>query len=132
MSASRFENSKMTQLDRKAEARQIITPEDVQDPERLARILNELRESADEERRRFKPSWVDFANIAVVASTTYRFEHRLAGRVKWWIADWQPTNVGANPYAEFFRVATSTDNVLVLLTSSVTAGTCTVHIEEAG
>jgi hypothetical protein len=132
MSAARFENGRMVQLDRKAEARQVLTADDVKDPERLARILNELRSNVDEERRRFKPSRIYFPGVPIAASTKYRFAHRFGGRVNWWVVSWKPTNVAANPYAEFFLDSTTDDNVLVLLSSAVTVGTLTLLVEEAG
>ncbi len=116
---------KVVQLDRPAQARQTITAEDVQDPEKLARILNELRGGLDEERRAFKPRVLDFEDIAFDATgvTKYRFDHNFNGRIRWWVVE-QDDNPSLSEHSS------STANTLVLVSSFNT--TCTIRIEEAG
>lgn len=129
MSHARFENGRMVQLDRKAEPRQAVTVADVQDPERLARLLNELRDGVDAERSRFKPRKIDFVDIPVDNSgdSTVRLAHHFGGRVWWYVIAWKgasfsPFLVGPSTL--------STDNVLVL--GSLVTGTATIRVEEAG
>lgn len=128
MSTSVFENGKIRQLDGRADAPTVLTSEEVQDPEKLARALNDIRREQAEFRRRWTPRVMFFPDVVVdgSGSTPYRFEHNFGARVRWSV-------VGVHDIGGYddLREDPSTDeNVLVLLSGSAT--TLTLRIEEAG
>lgn len=129
MSAAYFANGKMVQLDSKADTDVVVTPEDVKDPEKLARLLQQaLRENA-EERRAWKPRRIWFRDISVTTLGSYRLEHRFGGRVNYHVERWVPASTGDAPLLEVVE-AQSDANVLTLFASS--DGTVTIYVEEAG
>jgi hypothetical protein len=104
-----------------------VTRQDVEDLERLARIVAALRRDVDDLRRRFVADRIDFEDRTVDAlgSIKYRFVHNFGRRVRWWVTDWQ----GASG-ASLSRHADSTDHVLILTSKS--AGVATIRVEVAG
>lgn len=121
----------VAQLDGRAEPDAIITAADVQDPEKLARMVARLFRELAIEKRRWKPSRTYYRDIASTGTTasaqTKRFAHGYGGRVNWWICDWKGTGTVA-PLARKTTATTSDELVLELLTT----GTFTLVIEEAG
>lgn len=129
MSAAYFANGKMVQLDSKADTDVVVTPDDVKDPEKLARLLQQaLRENA-EERRQWKPSRIFFRDLSVTTLGTYRLEHRFGGRVNYYVARWVPAATGDAALFEVIEAQT-TEDVLTLFASS--DGTATICVQEAG
>ncbi len=116
------------QLDRRAEPEEQITEDQATEPPRVARLLMSLLRDVATLKRRWWPRRLDFEDRAVdsTGTTLYRFEHRLGGRVRWWVVDWQ-SSVGS-PWLN--RDATTSNDVLVLV--SLVSGTATIRIEEAG
>lgn len=128
MSAIIPANGPIRQVDLAGEPLEQITPEQVTDEQRLARLLMDvLRQQADLSRR-FWPQFIDFEDVAVDATgaTVYRFAHGLGGRVRWWPVDWS----GATAGPRLVRHANTDDNTLCLV--SYTAGTLTLRVEVAG
>lgn len=115
-------------LDRPAEPDERVTPEDVQDAPKLARLLMRILKELALLRRRWWPRKVDHEDRTVdgTGTTKYRFPHGFGGRVRWWPVDWS----GAASVPGLMRHADSDANTLVLV--SWIAGTVTVRIEEAG
>ncbi len=121
-------DGKTRQLDRQAEPEEQVTPEQVQDPERLARgLMGMLRELA-KLRRRFHPRRIDFEDRAVDATgtTKYRFPHTFGGRVRWSVVGWKSASAGP----QLVEHSDTSSTMLVLV--SYVAGTATVRVEEAG
>ena len=116
------------QLTRPAEPRQQVTPEQVQDPERLARLAMDLLRDVAALKRRFWPRRVDHEDREVDATgtTKYRFPHGFAGRVRWYVVGWSGGSAGAS----LVEHDDTDDSTLVLV--SYVAGTLTLRIEEAG
>jgi hypothetical protein len=115
-------------LDRKVEPAEVFSEEDAKDPAKLARAVQRLLKAANEAARRFDPKTLDIEDVGVVSGTDLRIEHGFGGRVRWWIADWQPTTPGDAP---LFERSTDTDNDALVLEVG-NSGTVTVHVREAG
>lgn len=100
------------------------TAEDVADPEKLARFVQELRaKSATTDKRR----QVDFEDLAVsTGGAQVRLAHGLGARVRWWIVDWSSSGTAA----PVLRKSSDSDEDTLILESYV-AGTATVRVEEA-
>lgn len=127
------------QLDGRKTSTQQLAPEHVQDPQRLARELNELRDKAAEQDRKHDPRRIDFEDLVCTSANTLRLVHGFGGRVRWWVVDWTSTgtplvdSVGdtTNVYSPMLVKTTATDaNTLVL--QSYVSGVATVRVEEAG
>jgi hypothetical protein len=119
---------KVTILDGKAAAEEIITEQDVQEPAKLARILGRTVKVLAEIARRFNPRRIDYEDVpCLTAGAAIQLQHNFKGRVRWWIVDWTSTGTAA-PVLK--RNTTTTADTLVLL--SYVAGTATIRIEEAG
>lgn len=115
-------------LDGRAASDVNITAKDVEDPERLARLVQEQARRVSDIDGRWRPERVDHEDRAVVSGTPLRLEHGFGGRVRWWIVDWQPTTPGD---AALFERASGTDtNTLVLNVGN--SGTVSVRVERAG
>jgi hypothetical protein len=101
------------------------TAEDVKDPEKLARAVQELREAlAGVE----LPRSIDFEDLAAsTGGALLRLAHGFGGRVRWFVMDWQSSGTAA---PVLMRTTASDENTLVL--GSYVAGTVTVRVEEAG
>lgn len=117
------------QLDRPAEPDERVTEEDVQDADKLSRLLMRVLKDVAGIKRRFIPRRIDFEDRAVVAGTPLRLPHGLNARVRWWVVDWIPTSPTDSPVFE--RNATDTTvNTLVLDVGN--PGTVTIRLEVAG
>lgn len=131
MSAAYFDSDgNVVQLDGRAEADESVTPEDVKDAEKLARMVATLRKDVAELKRRWHPRRTYFRDQAVTASTTtkIRLEHGFGGRVNFWPCDWKPTVAGTEPRIE--KHDDTDDNTLVVTSNA--AGTVTILVEQAG
>lgn len=125
----------MVHLDAKAPSRIVITAADVQDPEKLARLLEDAHRRVQELERRDNRSRVYFRDVVITDDTgavQYRFEHRFGGRVNYSAVDWTPSGIYQGPpQFDVDRTSTGTDeDALVLL--SYWTGTMTLAVEEAG
>lgn len=118
-------DGRIRQLDAKAGPTHVLTAEDVQDPDKLARALNELRAEQDAFRRRHEPRWREWEDVTV-GTGAYSFEHGFRGRVRWWVVDWLPDSPADMPVLE--RSSDSTPDTLVL--DSACAGVLTLRVEE--
>lgn len=99
------------------------TAEDVKDPEKLARTVQELRASALGEAERKE---LTFHDVSVsTAGALVKLPHNFGGRVHWSLVDWASTVGGAAPILE--KSTTTDDNTLVL--ASYVAGTASIRIE---
>jgi hypothetical protein len=107
--------------------RQVITSLDVQDPEKLARTLQEQRrdlDALDAPKRE-----IVYEDVAVgSAGALVTLTHNFGGRVLWSVEDWTSTAGGATHILE--KSTTTTADALVLASS--VAGTATIRIEAAG
>lgn len=115
------------QLDRHAEPDEQVTPADVQDPERVSRLLMRILRDLAALKRRWWPLRVDVEDREVDATgtTKYRYPHGFGGRVRWWVVGW--SGAAGPQLAEH----DDTDDMTLVLVSYV-AGTVTLRIEEAG
>ncbi len=120
-------DSAMVPLDGKAPSQIIVTPKDVQDPEKLARQLQDALNSIAELKRAWQPRRLYVRDVPVTTLGSYRFEHRFGGRVNWWVVMWVPDSSG-NGFA-FELDPSSDDDTLVLFSGQ--DGTATICIEEA-
>ncbi len=119
-------DGRVTQIDGKATAPEIVTESEVQEPAKLARLLGRLVVEVAALRRRFAPRRTDFEDCVVTnPATILTLEHSFGGRVRWWIVD-QTSAMMAN------QTADTTADTLVLSVYGDADGTCTVRIEEAG
>ncbi len=130
MSAVVPSNGKLRQLDSPAVPDEQITPDQVTDTDRIARLFMRILKDVAGLKRRYWPDRLDFEDVAVDATgtTLYRFPHGLGGRVRWWPVDWQGSLLTYNP--ALARDPSTDDNTLVLV--SYAAGIVTVRIEAAG
>ena len=128
MSAIVGSNGNVRQLDRQAEPDEQVTPEHVEDKERMARLLMRILRDLALLKRRFWPERMDFEDRAVdnTGTTLYRFSHGFGGRVRWWPVGWKDGALCANLVED----PSTDDSTLVLV--SYEAGTVTVRVEAAG
>lgn len=117
----------LRKLDRPAEPNDQITPDNVQDPDKLSRLIMGIARDVAGLKRRFAPRHIDFEDRTVDATgtTKYRFDHGFTGRVRWWPVDW----TGAAAPALSSDPDTK-EGSLVLI--SYVEGTVSVRVEEAG
>lgn len=122
------------QLDARPTAEPRITAADVADAEKLARIIQGLREDVRELQRGYRPDVVEFRDVAITAGAFVRLAHNLGTtRVNVHEVRWVPKSTASNWECHLLLdTSKSDDNVAVLLASSVTAGTATIRIERAG
>lgn len=120
--------AKVRQLDRTPEPDEQVTPEQMTDTSRLARLLMRILRDVARLKRRWWPEYIDHRDRVVdgTGTTVYRFPHGFGGRVNWWPIDW--TDGAAGP--SLVRDASSDENTLVLV--SHVAGTVTIRVEAAG
>lgn len=126
------------QLDRAAEPATQITPEEVKDASRLARILMGILRDVAALKRRFKPRRLDFedATFDGTGTTKYRFAHGFNGRVRFWVTgctSLTPVTVGfgtATIPPALVQHADTDKNTLVLV--SFVPCTATLRVEESG
>lgn len=106
----------------------VISPENIEDPEVLAELIDDLQgRIADLEASQPGES-VDFEDVAVsTAGTTVKLSHQMGGRVRYWMTDWVPS--AANTVPDIEKDTTNTTaNVLVL--KSYVAGRLTFRVEK--
>jgi len=129
VSALAFTDGTVRQLDRATEADARVTAADVQDPETLARMLQELRKDVARLRGQWTPRSVTFVDVVTTGSggtpQTLRFPHGFGGRVWYSVV----SSSGAAMRLDYSS-ASSTNDVLIL--SSYSAGTFSLRIEEMG
>jgi hypothetical protein len=115
-------------LDRLPDSDERTTASDVQDPEKLARLVQDLRKRVTILERRHAPRWRDFEDVTVsTAGATVQLEHRFGTRVRFHVVDW----TSATGAPDLRKDTTNTDADTLVLASYV-AGTATVRVEEAG
>ena len=117
------------QLDRQAEPDEVVTEEDVQDPNKLARLLMRILKTLAGITRRFYPRRVTFHDRAVTSGDALRLPHGFNARVDWLVVDWVPTTPGDVPIFERVAAAT-TVNTLVLEVGN--SGLVSVRLEVSG
>lgn len=105
-----------------------VAAEDVQDPSRLAQFVSSIFREIASLKARWYPRRIDYEDVAVGNSGTVQLAHGFAGRVRWWVVDWQPTLAGKVPVLA--RDAATDANTLVLI--SAMGGVATIRVEEAG
>jgi hypothetical protein len=101
-----------------------VSSQDVQDPEQLARLIQEQRQTLHglpPGRRE-----IIFEDVATgTAGALLSLPHGIGGRVLWSVVDWASTAGGAAPILE--KDDTTSNDTLVL--ASYVAGTATIRIE---
>lgn len=131
MSAAIIESSGTVRpLDARAGEQINVTADDVKDPDKLARLLQQaLRENA-EMRRRWAPRELYFRDQAVTATTTtkIRLTHGFGGKVNWTVVRWDGSAAGSSYGIDEHS---DTDANTLVIVSSV-AGTATIRVWEAG
>lgn len=69
---------------------EVVTPEDADDPAKLAQILGRLLKSVADLRRQWSPRNLDYEDVPVAVSAGLSsLQHALAGRVRWWVNGWR-------------------------------------------
>jgi len=116
------------QLDRPAEADARVTSEDVQDAEKLARMVQELRKSVTRLERAWAPRVMVYQDVTTTGSggspETLRFAHQMGGRV------WYSVVSSSGAAMRLDQSTATTNDVLVL--TSYSAGTFSLRVEQAG
>ena len=125
MSAAVFSDDEWRQLGGTSDSLLTVTSAEVQDPEKLARMLQTALRELAELRREWRPRVRYWRDVTVdgTAATQCRFEHNLGGRVNWHA-------VGAESTVDLWQHEDTDDNVLILVSNA--PATVTVRIEEAG
>jgi hypothetical protein len=128
------ENGRTRQLDKPAQAEQVTTAEDVQDPETLARLVQQLRTEVATLKRAFSPKRIDFDRVSVtggaVIPQAVSFQHGLNGRVRWWVIGWESSVADKLDIIERASNPASTATTLVL--NVYATGRLSLRIEEVG
>jgi hypothetical protein len=138
MSAVIDRNGTVRQLDRRAEPDEQVTPDQVANIGRMARLLMRMLKDLALLKRRFFPKRIDHQDRDVDDSGTvkHRFAHNMGGRVRWWVTDvtsLTPVTIGLSTVyipPALVQHSDTDDNTLVLV--SYVASTLTLRIEEAG
>ncbi len=128
MSAVVKADGAVRQLGGSAEPGEIVKPEDVQDADKLSRLLMRILGEQAKIKRQWKPRFIDFEARTVdsTGTTLYRFTHNFNAPVRWWSVDWSDASAGER----LKRHADSDLNTLVLV--SYTVGVVSLRVEEAG
>ncbi len=128
MSAYVANDGKVTKLDGRKEPDEVVTPDDVQDPKKLAELLARALREVTELKRRWAPRRMVFRDLVVnggaMTPDTVRLQHGFGGRVVWWVCD---TDFDA-PRIRYNDA--TTEDVLVLKVYD--GGTLSICVEEAG
>jgi hypothetical protein len=127
MSAKVDKAGNVQQLDARPGPDENVTESTVKEPKELARFLIRLFRDVALLKRRWRPRWIDYEDLALDATgtTKVRLTHNFGGRVRFWIVDWDGVSSPAPA-----RHSDTDDNALVLV--SYVAGTATVRVEESG
>ena len=126
MSANVEADGTIRQLDGRAEPDAIITEQDVQDPAKLARLLQWVVRELVLLRRRFRPRRKDFKDrvLDATGTTKHALEHGFGTTdVRVWVVGWSGA---AAPNIE----AHSDSDAKTLYVVSKSAGTATIRVEE--
>lgn len=123
-----FTDGRMRQLDAKGTPSAVLTALDAQEPEKIARAVNDLTRSVAEQARAFTPRVIFHRDVTVTGTglVKYRFQHGFRGLVNWYVARWSSAAGGHSLVED----ASTTADTLVLV--SYIAGTLTLRVEEAG
>lgn len=117
-------------LDRVAESDERVTPADVQDPETLARIVQDLRKQVAQLRRAWTPRVLVFRDVVTTGSLgspqTLRFNHSFGGAA--WFQVLRLVTGGTDFRLDYS--ANSTNDTLIL--TSYSSGTFSLRVEEVG
>lgn len=131
MSALVFTDGTVRQLDRASEADARVTAEEVQDPETLARMVQDLRKDVARLRGMWTPRSVTYVDVVTTGSLgspqTLRFPHGLGGRVWFTLVS---LTTGGTDFRLDYASASSTNDVLVL--TSYSTGTFSLRVEQMG
>ncbi len=115
-------------LDARQQADATTTADDVQDPQKLARLVQELRADVAMLKGSWRPDVVEFQDVTVGAGgAPVSLRHAMGGRVRWYAVAFQSLGGG---WASLERDPSSTNDTLTLL--SYVDGTVTVRVERAG
>jgi hypothetical protein len=129
MSADIESDGKVKPLDAKAQPDTVVTAEEVQDAERLARMVQVIVAHVRAVERRWAPRRIDFKDVTCGTSgTLIRLHHGFGGAVRWWVVDWQISGASGAPILQ--RYTGTDENTLVLWSDK--AGIATIRVEEAG
>jgi hypothetical protein len=127
-------SGQIRQLDKPATSEQRTVAKDVQDPETLARLIQQLRDEVATLKRAFAPKRLDFDRITTtgtsIAPETVRFPHGFNGRVRYWPIGWESSGGVALDYIE--RTDTSGTDASTLVLYVYSAGVLSLRIEEVG
>ena len=119
----------MRQLDGRAEPDFVVEAKDVEDPPRLARLLQIMLRELARLRLAWAPRRVDFKDVTCgTGGALIRLEHGFGGAVRWWVVDWQISAASGAPILQ--RYTGTDENTLVLWSDK--AGVATIRVEEAG
>lgn len=99
-----------------------VSPEDVQDPGKLSRMLMELRQRQDDINSARRQT-IDFEDVSCTSGTDVVLEHGFGCRVRWWVVDWSGS-AGPNLRKD---TANTTADKLVLDCGQT--GTATIRVE---
>jgi hypothetical protein len=122
------EDGTVRQLGPRADAPGVVTAEDVQDPEKLARFLNDMRREQAAQARRWSPRVLIDRDRAVTSGDTVRIEHGFGSRVLYGVGEWRPATPGDVALFDFDE---DSDGDALLLTVGNT-GTVTLIVVEVG
>lgn len=131
MSSARVDSAgTVTQLGPRVVQQETFTAEDAEDPEKVARAINDLRAKETKRSSDWRPREMEFEDIVVTGDgvTKTPLAHGFGGRVRYWIVDVAPGSGGA---PDLERHADTDDNTLVLI-SWVNPATITILVREAG
>ncbi len=131
MSSSKIDSvGKVTLLDQRAGAQEVVTEQDAADAKLVAKLLTRILLAVATLRRNWAPKSIDFEDVAVsTAGAQVSLAHGMNGRVRWWICGWQSSGTSAPILRESATVATDA-NTLYL--QSYVAGTACIRVEQAG
>lgn len=123
-------DGKVTQLDRSKHAGEVVTSKDVEDKEKLAKLLTDSLATQAQQDSRAYPRRTDFMDVVVDSSATtlFRFRHNFGGRVSWWIIDFVGDGVSGAPALERVPAETTNDELVLI---SYIDGVVSIRVEES-
>lgn len=96
-------------LDGQREPDDVITPEDVQDPQKLSRMVGEMKRQLAVLARQWRPRRIDYEGVTVSSSSSVRLRHGFGGRVRYSVLE-SSRGGGLGPVV---ATGTATDNDLL-------------------
>jgi len=122
----------LVQLDGKTDGPIVVTPSDVQDPEKLARMLQDALRGVAEQKRLFAPRQrkLYVRDRAVTNGGVLVIEHGFGGRVNFRVERWVPQSVAGTPFAIEVIDSQTDENTITLYSGA--DGTITICVSEAG